>query len=69
MEAVKLEMKPAGQRLNTQKHRFVQLGDSVDECADLAAEIKRPSSGAWYRFRLCNKQLYDRINAPLEVKV
>lgn len=64
MEAVKCETKATGQSLKRET-RLIYLGGSVHECADVTPEMEHRSSGARYCFRRYNKQLYDRLPAPL----
>ena len=58
----------AGQVYN-QTNEFVYLGGNVNQNADVAIEVDRRARNAWYSFRKCTLELYDRPSAPLELKI
>ena len=58
----------AGQVYN-QTNEFVYLGGNVNHNADLPIEVDRRIRNAWCSFRKYTLELYDRPNAPLELKI
>ena len=52
-----------------QTNEFVYLGGNVIQNADLSIEVDRRVRNAWYSFRKYTLELYDRPNAPLELKI
>ena len=57
----------AGQVYN-QTNEFAYLGGNVNQNADLSIEFDRRVRNAWCSFRKYTLELYDRPNAPLELK-
>ena len=58
----------AGQVYN-QTDEFVYLGGNVNDNADLSIEVDRRISNSWCSFRKYTLELYDRLSAPLELKI
>ena len=58
----------AGQMYN-QTNDFVYLEGNVNHNADLSIEIDRRIRNAWCNFRKYTLELYDRLSAPLELKI
>ena len=58
----------AGQVYN-QTNEFVYLGGNFNHNADLSIEVNRRIRNAWCTFRKYTLELYNRPNAPLEVKI
>ena len=58
----------AGQVYN-QTNEFVHLGENVNHNTDLSIEANRRVCNAWFSFRKYTLELYDRSNAPLELKI
>ena len=58
----------AGQVYN-QTNEFVYLGVNVNYNADLSIEAHRCIRNAWCSFRKYTLELYDRLSAPLELKI
>ena len=58
----------AGQVYN-QTNEFVYLGGKVNHNADLSIEVNRRIRNAWCSFRKYTLELYDRLSAPLELKI
>ena len=58
----------AGQLYN-QTNEFVYLGENVNHNVDLSIEVYRRIRNAWRSFRKYTLELYDRPNAPLELKI
>ena len=58
----------AGQVYN-QTNEFVYLGGNFSHNADLSIEVNRRIRNAWCSFRKYTLELYDRPNAPLELKI
>ena len=58
----------AGQVYN-QTNEFVHLGGNFNHNADLPIEIDRRILNAWCSFRKYALELYDRLSAPLELKI
>ena len=56
----------AGQVYN-QTNEFVYLGGNVNHNADLSIGVDRRICNAWCSFRMI--ELYDRLSAPLELKI
>ena len=63
-----IHVETAGQ-VNNQTNEFVYLGGNVNHNADLSIEVDRRICNAWCRFRKYTLELYDRPNAPLELKI
>ena len=52
-----------------QTNEFVYLGGNVNHNADLSIEVDRRIRNAWCSFREYTLELYDRLSAPLELKI
>ena len=52
-----------------QTNEFVYLGGNVIHNADLSIEVDRRIRNAWCSFSKYTLELYDRPNAPLELKI
>ena len=52
-----------------QTHGFVYLRENVKHDADLSIEVERRIRNTWCSFREFTLELYDRPNAPLELKI
>ena len=52
-----------------QTNEFVYLGGNVNHNADLFIEVDRRIRNAWCSFREYTLELYDRLSAPLELKI
>ena len=57
----------AGQVYN-QTNEFIYLGGNVNHNPDLSIEVDRRIRNAWCSFRKYTLELYDRPNAPVEIK-
>ena len=58
----------AGQVYN-RMNEFVYLGGNVNHNADLSIEVNQRIRNAWCSFRKYTLELYDRLSAPLELKI
>ena len=58
----------AGQVYN-QTNELVHLGGHVNHNADLFIEVDLRIRNAYWSFRNCTLELYDRPSAPLELKI
>ena len=58
----------AGQVYN-QTNELVYLGGNVNHNADLSIEVDRRIRNAWCSFRKYTLELYDRLSAPLDLKI
>ena len=63
-----LHVEAAGQRYK-QAHSFTYLGGVITEYPDISAEITRRSSACWMRIRRYQRELYDRPNVQLDLKI
>ena len=63
-----LHVEAAGQRYK-QAHSFTYLGGVITEYPDISAEIARWSSACWMRIRRYQRELYDRPNVQLDLKI
>ena len=52
-----------------QTNAFIYLGGNVNHNADLSTEVDRRIRNAWRSFRKYTLELYDRLSAPLELKI
>ena len=59
----------ATDQVYNQANEFVYLGGNVNHNADLSIGIDRRIRNAWCSFRKYTLKLYDRRNAPLELKI
>ena len=58
----------AGQ-VYSQTNEFVYLGGNVCHNAELSVEVDQHIRNAWCSFRKYTLELYDRLSAPLELKI
>ena len=58
----------AGQVYNL-TNELVYLGGNVNHNADLSIQVERRLRNAWCSFRKYTLELYDRLSAPLELKI
>ena len=61
-------MEAAGQVYN-QTNEFVYLGGNANHNADPSIEVDQRIRNAWCSFRKYTLELYDRLSAPLELKI
>ena len=52
-----------------QTNGIVYLGWNVNHNVDLSSEVDRRIRNVWHSLRKCTLELYDRPNAPLELKI
>ena len=53
----------------SQTNKFVNLGGNVTYNVDLYIEVERRIHNAWCSFRKYTFELYNRLSAPLELKI
>ena len=59
----------AADQVYNQTNEFLYLGGNVNQNADLSIEVDRRVRNAWCSFRKYTLELYDRLSAPLELKI
>ena len=63
-----LSVEAAGQ-VHNQLDELVYLGGNINPNPDLSTKVNRRKPNAWCSFRKYTLELYDRLSAPLELKV